>query len=73
MDKDNKGLISDLSKSYARQGADQRYEGGGQADIYDRINSMEYALYFVRGELRNDIPAGDVQDYLGDENDKRTT
>lgn len=63
MDKDNHELLKSLKASYIREGADQRDESGGQAKLYDPINSMEYALYSVRGELTPFNTAGNIEDY----------
>lgn len=67
IDEANRGLISDMGKSYAKQGSEQRFEGGAQADLYDRINSMEYALYFLRGELNGRSEYGKINDYMEEE------
>lgn len=62
IDESNKGLIKNLKDSYIKQGGSQRYEQGKPED-YDRINSMEYGLYFFRRELVPNIQPGTPEHY----------
>ncbi len=63
IDEDNIGLLKDLSKAVSKEGNKQRDESGGFAKDYDRINSMEYPLYFVRGEIAQDYPPATLEDW----------
>ena len=66
MDKNNLGLIKDLKKSVSKEGHKQRDETGKKAKDYDRINSMEYAAYYLRGEIQQDYLPGNPDIYKGE-------
>ena len=71
MDYRNLGLIKDLKKAISKEGRIQRDESGNKAKDYDRINSMEYAAYFLRAELYNDYKAGTIKEWgIEDKGDK---
>lgn len=62
IDESNRALIKNLKDSYIKQGGSQRYEQGKPED-YDRINSMEYGLYFFRRELVPNLQPGTPEHY----------
>lgn len=50
-DKKNGALLDELRKSVKQEGTDQRDESGSLHKNYDRINSLEYAIYPLHHHL----------------------